>query len=579
MRRILLLGMAVLLVIVALPSYGQERETLFSASFTTDLDGFTAIDGDSYYGWYRDSYWKRIVAASTDSESSSYGIDIDKWITSPIIDISGKNNLNLSFNNAFFSPQDWENKRSFLCVMVKVDGGEWFQMGIDQFYYSNNVNSLTFGISNCNLATIHGESLQFAFRVKNNFKYNIRWFIDNCSLTGVEGDNPELPIEISSLVELQSIESGSLVKIQLDSLFCNYTDYDQQYLHDKTGVVILNTPTYEIYRGYYFNCNFVGQLTKGNGLPEITAMKGSATKLIPEDEYYEYYEEYKVIPASEYWNNLGNLVEMTLDHEDFIIEDLLGSHFYNTDQKSFNTKNYKIKVAGIVQPTVDGKERIVFTRSITLDVYLSDEEPITDMIPRTYVYVERPIKGGQWNTLCLPYKLQRWSGTCATFVSADEGVFNFKKTTYDIPAGTPFLYKPSSSQDMAMFGGSGWVQLKPISASSKNGGDYSFVGTLKPVTPKDGSYYLTEGNTIKPLASGGTIKGFRAYFRPNSSASANARAICIDGETTAIEDIVDGEELFGIPQKVYTVNGQYAGDDLEALPKGVYIVNGKKIIK
>lgn len=49
--------------------------------------------------------------------------------------------------------------------------------------------------------------------------------------------------------------------------------------------------------------------------------------------------------------------------------------------------------------------------------------------------------------------------------------------------------------------------------------------------------------------------------------------------TTAIEDLVGGEELLGIPQKVYTVNGQYAGDDLEALPKGVYIVNGKKIIK
>jgi len=37
--------------------------------------------------------------------------------------------------------------------------------------------------------------------------------------------------------------------------------------------------------------------------------------------------------------------------------------------------------------------------------------------------------------------------------------------------------------------------------------------------------------------------------------------------------------LLGLPQKIYTVGGQYVGDDLDALPKGVYLVNGKKIIK
>lgn len=110
-------------------------------------------------------------------------------------------------------------------------------------------------------------------------------------------------------------------------------------------------------------------------------------------------------------------------------------------------------------------------------------------------------------------------------------------------------------------------------------GDYNFVGTLNPVQPADGSYYLSANNTIRPLASGGTINAFRAYFEPATPNAAKARAFCIDGVTTAIEDIVGGEELLGIPQKVYTVNGQYAGDDLETLPKGVYIVNGKKIIK
>ena len=114
---------------------------------------------------------------------------------------------------------------------------------------------------------------------------------------------------------------------------------------------------------------------------------------------------------------------------------------------------------------------------------------------------------------------------------------------------------------------------------SVNGGDYNFVGTLEPTQPADGSYYLSANNTIKPLASGGTINGFRAYFEPATPNAAKARAISIDGMTTAIEDIEGGAELLGLPQKVYTVSGQYVGDDLEALPKGVYVVNGKKIIK
>ena len=142
-------------------------------------------------------------------------------------------------------------------------------------------------------------------------------------------------------------------------------------------------------------------------------------------------------------------------------------------------------------------------------------------------------------------------------------------------AGKPYLVK--FNKDREYFGGT--ITLNSATAQSISGGDYNFVGTLNPVQPVDGSYYLSANNTIKPLASGGTIKAFRAYFEPASPNAAKARAISIDGMTTAIEDIVGGEELLGLPQKIYTVGGQYVGDDLNALPKGVYLVNGKKIIK
>ena len=99
---------------------------------------------------------------------------------------------------------------------------------------------------------------------------------------------------------------------------------------------------------------------------------------------------------------------------------------------------------------------------------------------------------------------------------------------------------------------------------------------------QDPNILITEGNIIKPLASGGTIKPFRCFFEPNTPNVAHARAISIDGMTTAIEDVEWGEGnpfLTPIDNRIYTVSGQYVGDDLDALPKGVYLVNGKKIIK
>ena len=100
------------------------------------------------------------------------------------------------------------------------------------------------------------------------------------------------------------------------------------------------------------------------------------------------------------------------------------------------------------------------------------------------------------------------------------------------------------------------------------------------MTPKEGSYYLSANNTIKPISKGGTIKSFRAYFEPTTPNAQMARAISIDGEVTAIEDIDFGDDiLLGQPKKIYNLNGQYVGRDLDALPKGVYLVNGKKVTK
>ena len=84
-------------------------------------------------------------------------------------------------------------------------------------------------------------------------------------------------------------------------------------------------------------------------------------------------------------------------------------------------------------------------------------------------------------------------------------------------------------------------------------------------------------DTIRPLASGGTIKGFRAFFKKKTSSAAPARAISIDGVVTSVNDVeIDGLFPDNSNAPVYNLNGQRVNDSSK---KGLYIQNGKKIIR
>lgn len=97
----------------------------------------------------------------------------------------------------------------------------------------------------------------------------------------------------------------------------------------------------------------------------------------------------------------------------------------------------------------------------------------------------------------------------------------------------------------------------------------------------EGCYYIATGNVIKRLSSTGTIKPYRAYFRPNNVAQAKAMRFCVDGEDQGSVTGIDG--IMIDPQsgneKVYNMSGQYVGNSLDELPQGIYIVNGKKVVK
>lgn len=225
------------------------------------------------------------------------------------------------------------------------------------------------------------------------------------------------------------------------------------------------------------------------------------------------------------------------------------------------------------------------------DLTLNEDE--TNTFNDGYVYnttINRTLTADNWAGIVLPYDLTSdevttYFGTnakVALFKSAtvvsDDVTFAFETTTDDIPAGTPFLVKPSES--ITSLPTKAYATLEEtISSTASNG--YTFTGTYDGSTALSaGDIYIASGNLFKTVSSSTTgtptIKGFRAYFK-SSSSPAKALNFSVDGITTDIQNIETDTTTIG-NQKVYNLNGQYVGNSLEGLKSGVYISNGRKVI-
>lgn len=72
---------------------------------------------------------------------------------------------------------------------------------------------------------------------------------------------------------------------------------------------------------------------------------------------------------------------------------------------------------------------------------------------------------------------------------------------------------------------------------------------------------------------------FRAYIQPiDNTVPAKSFIILMDNETTGVDSLERGMPQNGT-QRIYTLDGRYAGNDLNALPSGIYVIKGKKTAK
>ena len=196
----------------------------------------------------------------------------------------------------------------------------------------------------------------------------------------------------------------------------------------------------------------------------------------------------------------------------------------------------------------------------------------------------RVLSPTQWNTFCAPFDLSEqqinkvwgYSTMLLEFTSVTGTTLNFTYV-YEMKAGRAYLVKPERRVLVPefTFGGNAVVAQEPISSAFDG---YEFRGIYSPRSWEDYAteyYYGTQSNTlIAAKTTTPALKGMRAYFVIPGGSSVKLN---LGGIETAVEDVLDATD--DLSQRIYTLQGIYAGTDWTSLPSGIYIVNGQKRMK
>ena len=205
-------------------------------------------------------------------------------------------------------------------------------------------------------------------------------------------------------------------------------------------------------------------------------------------------------------------------------------------------------------------------------------------------------KDGAWNTLCLPFSVDNFTGTplqgatvktlASTTFSDGTLTMNFTKDLTGIEAGKPYIVKWAEGTDIAnpVFNG---VTISNTTANAET--DYvDFIGTYSPVsiyTAGKTNLYLGAGNKLYyPTASNFTVNACRGYFQLKQGLTAGSQSA---GARAFVLNFGDDSNATGILTTNFTNptnsdNEWYSLDGcrLNGKPtaKGIYINNGRKVV-
>lgn len=224
----------------------------------------------------------------------------------------------------------------------------------------------------------------------------------------------------------------------------------------------------------------------------------------------------------------------------------------------------------------------LYKKSITLNDETDNSELLTAKNGlQTAVKLSRKLLANQWNTFCVPFDIDvtggKINGIEASVMEYDHTTGNtmeFKEAA-KIEAGKAYLVKPSADITDPQFDNVTIKNEDPTVSGDADG--YSFVGIYNPKTfsGNDQKRVLILANEAKfmKVKNDQRMKGMRAYFTIPAGTKAEAVRLMINNRPTALTEITTTPST---SEKIFYIDGTYAGSDIKNVKKGLAIKGGKK---
>lgn len=223
--------------------------------------------------------------------------------------------------------------------------------------------------------------------------------------------------------------------------------------------------------------------------------------------------------------------------------------------------------------------------TITLSENDANTDGWTDYVGQIVdVATSRTLRGGIWNTLCLPFDVDRsvlytalgtgQTVVMTTYSSYANGVMTFTTVSGStvIPAGTPFLLKIDNERVNPTFRAV-TIQTTTPGAPTSNGVTFQGCFSSTPLATDGTDLFIgTDNNLYSPAAGKNNLGGLRAYIH---KVNPTARLALTIEETTGIVG-TRNEERGTSNDTWYTLDGRKVVNG--QLKSGLYISRGKKII-
>lgn len=323
----------------------------------------------------------------------------------------------------------------------------------------------------------------------------------------------------------------------------------------------------------------------------------TGTKVIPSKYLYISTEKnFHNISKITLWTYIDNPVDAILK---------IGDATFQAEEKNIPSGNYAGNwfiyypnaVSGNVDILLKTKGELknhIIVKEIEVTNLMDDKSENAEYIKQNIeqkdniVQLNRTISKDYWNTLCLPFDVNKASVNLLLnnpelkeFTREVDGTTMRFRNADSIKAGIPYIIKPSKDVVNPTFHNVIVTATEPKIITDNQSKNYSFIGTYSPTELKTDGTELFLGDKdylYKPFANDKTINGMRAFFRiknNTSQARQSQYSISIDETTFILLPNINTTPL-STQEKIYTLDGRQVHSTYN-LKAGIYIKNGKKL--